>query len=70
LKRLRDTGAVAWVRAKLPPEKLQELLGVSRIEDVMPYYRLVGGSLADDMDARDCFFDELIGAVRITPVAA
>jgi integrase len=70
LKRLRDTGATAYVRAGLPPEKLQELLGVARVEDVMPFYTLVRGSLADEMEARDDFFDELVGAVRIRPLAA
>jgi integrase len=70
LKRLRDTCAVAWVRTGLAPDKLQELLGVARVEDVLPFYRHIGGSLADEMDARDDFFDELIGAVRIRPIAA
>jgi hypothetical protein len=70
LKRLRDTSAAAWVRVGLPPEKLRELLGLSRVEDVIPYMRLVRGSLDGRMAVLDEHFDELVGAVRISDLAA
>jgi integrase len=48
--RLRTTAAMAWARAGLGPERLRELLGLARIEDVLPYMQLaVTGSLERDM---------------------
>jgi integrase len=48
--RLRTTAAMAWARAGLAPERLRELLGLARIEDVLPYMQLaVTGSLERDM---------------------
>jgi integrase len=70
LKRLRDTSAAAWVRAGLPPEKLRELLGLARVEDVMPYMRLVRGSLEGRMVELDEHFEELTGPIKITDLAA
>lgn len=40
LKRLRDTGAVTWVRAGLPLKHLRLLLGLASMNDVLPYARL------------------------------
>lgn len=68
LKRLRDTCAAAWVRAGLPPEDLRQLMGLARIEDTLPYMRLVGGSLEGRMVELDEHFDELVGAVTISDV--
>ncbi len=45
LKRLRDTGAVTWVRAGLPLEHLRQLLGLASINDVLPYARLATQTL-------------------------
>ena len=45
MKRLRDTCAVAWLRAGLAPEHVRQLLGLSAIEGVLPYMRLVPGAL-------------------------
>jgi site-specific recombinase XerD len=70
LKRFRDTCAAAWVRAGLPPEKLRELLGLARIEDVLPYLRLVKGSLEGRMAELDEHFDELVAAAVIADAAA
>lgn len=48
--RLRATGAVVWSRVGLTPERLRELLGLARIQDVLPYAQLaVTGSLERDM---------------------
>jgi len=48
--RLRATGAVAWSRVGLGPERLRELLGLRRIEDVLPYTQFaVTGSLERNM---------------------
>jgi integrase len=48
--RLRVTGAVAWARAGLPLERLRQVLGFSRIEDVLPFAQLaVTGTLERDM---------------------
>lgn len=46
LKRLRDTGAVTWVRAGLPLEHLRLLLGLSSMTDVLPYAKLATQTLA------------------------
>jgi site-specific recombinase XerD len=70
LKRLRDTCAAGWVRAGLPLEHLRHLLGLSSIEATLPYARLIGGSLDGHMVALDEHFDELVGPVRISDVAA
>lgn len=63
LKRLRDTCAVTWVRAGLPPERLRQMLGLARIEDVTPYMRSVDGQLDTDMGAVEDRFGKLIGPV-------
>jgi integrase len=48
--RLRATGAVAWSKAGLPVERLRELLGLARIEDVLRYAQLgVTGTLERDI---------------------
>lgn len=70
LKRLRDTRAAGWVRAGLGLEHLRELLGLARIEDTLPYARLVRGSLDGRMTELDEHFSELVGPVTITDVAA
>jgi integrase len=60
LKRLRDTCAAAWVRSGMPLEYLRELLGLSRIEDTLPYARLVRGSLDGTMDKLDTIFTDFV----------
>ena len=60
LKRLRDTCAAAWVRSGMPLEYLRELLGLSRIEDTLPYARLVRGSLDGTMEKLDTIFTDLV----------
>ena len=45
LKRLRDTGAVTWIKTGMGLEHLRQLLGQSAIEDTLPFARLVGGDL-------------------------
>jgi integrase len=65
LKRLRDTSAAGWVRSGLPLEHLRQLLGLSRIEDVLPYARLVRGSLEGEMAKRDALFTELVQPVSV-----
>jgi hypothetical protein len=50
------------VRSGLPLESLRELLGLRRIEDALPYARLVGGSLTGQMDRRDTVFSDLVSA--------
>ena len=57
----------AWA---LPPEKLRELLGLARIEDVLPYLRLIKGSLDGRMAERDEHFSELVGPVLIGDATA
>jgi integrase len=48
--RLRVTGAVMWARAGLPLERLRQVLGLSRIADVLPFAQLaVTGTLERDM---------------------
>jgi site-specific recombinase XerD len=67
LKRLRDTCAAGWVRSGLPLEHLRQLLGLSRIEDALPYARLVRGSLDGRMEQLDAIFS---GFVEVVGVAA
>jgi hypothetical protein len=67
LKRLRDTCAAGWVRSGLPLEHLRQLLGLSSIESVLPYARLVAGSLEGRMAQLDTLFSDLV-PVRITPL--
>jgi len=57
---LRDTCAAAWVRSGMPLEYLRELLGLSRIEDTLPYARLVRGSLDGTMEKLDTIFTDLV----------
>jgi integrase len=42
-RRLRDTGAVEWLRAGLPVQHLQHLLGHRSAKDTLPYVEAVGG---------------------------
>jgi site-specific recombinase XerD len=65
LKRLRDTCAVAWVRAELPLEFLRQLLGLSSIEETLPYARLVRGSLDGRMEKLDTIFTDLVEPAEI-----
>ena len=65
LKRLRDTCAAGWVRSGMPLEYLRELLGLSRIEDALPYARLVRGSLDGRMEKLDAIFTDLVEPVEI-----
>jgi site-specific recombinase XerD len=59
LKRLRDTCAVTWLRRGLPPEHLRQLTGHRSLEDMLPYMRLVGGTLEQRMYKLDSrLFDE------------
>jgi site-specific recombinase XerD len=60
LKRLRDTCAVGWVRSTMPLEWLRELLGLSRIEDTLPYARLVRGSLDGNIEKLDTIFTDFV----------
>lgn len=62
LARLRATCGVAWAKAGLPPEDLRQLLGLSGIEDTLPYLRLIGGSLERHVHARAEAFAEQIAA--------
>jgi integrase len=66
LKRLRDTCAVAWVRSEMPLEYLRELLGLSRIEDTLPYARLVRGSLDGQMERLDTIFTDFVEPTEIS----
>jgi integrase len=65
LKRLRDTCAAAWVRSGMPLEYLRQLLGLSRIDDTLPYARLVRGSLDGQMDKLDTIFTDFVQPVDI-----
>jgi integrase len=65
LKRLRDTCAAGWVRSGMPLEYLRELLGLSRIEDTLPYAGLVRGSLEGRMAKLDTIFTDLVQPVDI-----
>jgi integrase len=60
LQRLRDTCAIAWVRSAMPLEHLRQLLGLSRIEDTLPYARLVRGSFDGTMEKLDTIFTDLV----------
>jgi len=60
LKRLRDTCAAGWVRSGMPLEYLRQLLGLSRIEDTLPYARHVRGSLDGRMEKLDTMFMDLV----------
>jgi integrase len=60
LKRLRDTCAVAWVRSGMPLEHLRQLLGLSRIEDTLPYLRHVGGNLDRTVGKLDAAFTDSV----------
>lgn len=49
--RFRATSAVAWSRVGLQPERLRELLGLARIQDVLCYLQPVPtGTLERDVD--------------------
>jgi hypothetical protein len=66
--RLRVTSAVLWTRCGLPLERLRELLGLARVEDVLPYAQLaVTGSLERDVDRLNGDFIRLAHEV---PLAA
>lgn len=65
LRRLRDTCAAGWVRSGMPLEYLRELLGLSRIQGVLPYARLVRGSLDGQMEKLDTIFTELVEPVQV-----
>jgi hypothetical protein len=65
LKRLRDTCAAAWVRSGMPLEYLRQLLGLSRIEDTLPYAKLVRGSLDGQMEKLDTIFSDLVQPAEI-----
>jgi len=67
LKRLRDTCAAGWVRSELPLEHLRQLLGLSRIEDTLPYAQLVTGSLDGRMEKLDTIFTDLVEPTEIGP---
>ena len=60
LKRLRDTCAAGWVRSGLPLDHLRQLLGLSRIEDTLPYAKVVRGSLDGNMDRLDTTFTDFV----------
>jgi hypothetical protein len=60
LKRLRDTCEAGWVRSGMPLEYLRQLLGLSRIEDTLPYARLLRGSLDGQMEKLDTIFTDLV----------
>ena len=70
LRRLRDTGVAAWVRAGMPLEHLRQLLGLARIEETLPYARFIRGSLSGKMDQLDEHFAELVQPVLMAPAAA
>ena len=48
------------VRSGMPLEYLRQLLGLSRIEDTLPYARLVRGSLGGRMEKLDTIFTGLV----------
>jgi hypothetical protein len=64
-RRLRVTCAAAWVRSELPLEHVRQLLGLARIEDVLPYARLVRGSLEGEMEKRDTLFREIVQPLTV-----
>jgi integrase len=66
--RLRATGAVAWSRVGLPPERLRELLGLARIQDVLCYLQAVPtGTLERDMERLN---GDFIRQLQEVPLAA
>jgi integrase len=68
LSRLRLTSAVAWSRVGLAPERLRELLGLARIQDVLCYLQPVPtGSLERDVDRLN---GDFIRQLQQVPVAA
>jgi site-specific recombinase XerD len=69
LKRLRDTCIAAWLRSDLRLENVRELLGLSRIEEVLPHARLVPGSLNGQMGRLDAIFSDLVEPSEIAPQA-
>ncbi len=69
LKRLRDTCANQWVRSGLQLEHVRQLLGYSRIEEVLPHARLVPGSLDGQIGKLDRIFTDLVEPVE-TPEEA
>jgi hypothetical protein len=48
------------VRSGMPLEYMRQLLGLSRIEDTLPYARLVRGSLDGQMEKLDTIFTDLV----------
>jgi len=65
LKRLRDTCAAGWVRSGLPLEHLRQLLGLSTIYEVLPYARLVKGSLDGQVEELDTLFTDRVLTAEI-----
>jgi site-specific recombinase XerD len=66
--RLRVTSAVLWTRCGLPLERLRELLGLARIEDVLPYTQLaVTETLERDIDRLN---GDFIRSAQEVPLAA
>jgi integrase len=65
LKRLRDTCAVAWVRAGLPLEHLRQILGLATLEAVLPYVALAGGDVERKMERLDPVFSEIVGPAHV-----
>jgi hypothetical protein len=53
------------VRSGMPLEYLRQLLGLSRIEDRLPYARLVRGSLDAQMAKLDTIFTDFVQPVEI-----
>jgi site-specific recombinase XerD len=49
LKRLRDTGAARWVDDGMSVEHLRRLLGLSAVEDTLPYAQLAAGDVEERM---------------------
>lgn len=52
----------------MPLEHLRELLGLARIEDTLPYARLVSGSLEGRMAKLDELFTDLVVVRDQAPV--
>ena len=66
--RLRMTAAVSWARVGLAPERLRELLGLARIQDVLAYLQPAPtGSLERDVDRLN---GDFIRQLQQVPVAA
>jgi hypothetical protein len=49
----------------MPLEYLRQLLGLSRIEDTLPYARLVLGSLDREIEKHSEVFQELVQPVEV-----